>query len=111
MPLFRKKPVVIEAEQYKEYGKLVPGMCNSQACFIKVSNVPHVHTIHNNQIVLLEIGDWIIPESDGEHYYPIKNIEIDRLYDRVPKICPACGCGAPEPMHPGFLCLTCIRNP
>jgi len=33
---------------------------------------PHVHTAHNNQAVELEDGDWIAPEPDGVHYYPIK---------------------------------------
>ena len=33
MTKFRKKPVVIDAVQYKEYGKLVKGMCNSRSCY------------------------------------------------------------------------------
>lgn len=72
MAKFRKKPVVIEAEQYVEYGELVKGMCNSRSCFAAGNNAPHVHTIHDGQMVLLEIGDWIIPEPDGEHFYPCK---------------------------------------
>ncbi len=70
---YRKKPVVIEAEQYTEYGKLVRGMCNSISCFSHFGNdQPHVHTIHAGQIVNLEVGDWVIPEPDGEHFYPVK---------------------------------------
>jgi len=78
---FRKKPVEIEAEQYTKYGKLVKGMCNSQTCFVSVCNEPHVHTIYNNQIVLLEIGDWIIPEADGEHFYTCKPDIFEQTYD------------------------------
>ena len=33
---------------------------------------PHVHTIHQGQIVILERGDWILPEPDGVHFYPVK---------------------------------------
>ena len=80
---FRKKPVEIEAEQYKEYGKLVKGMCNSQSCFVAGNNKPHVHTIHNSQIVNLEVGDYIIPEPDGIHYYPCKEDIFVKTYDVI----------------------------
>lgn len=72
MAKYIKKRAFIEAEQYKEYGKLVKGMCNSQSCYTSGNTEPHVHTIHNNQLVNLEIGDYIIPEPDGEHFYPCK---------------------------------------
>lgn len=81
--MFRKKPVEIEAEQYTKYGKLVKGMCNSCACYESGNKEPHVHTIHNNQIVILEIGDWIIPESDGIHFYPCKPDIFDNTYDKI----------------------------
>jgi len=83
MPLYRKKPVVIEAEQYLEYGKLVKGMCNSQSCYTSGNTSPHVHTIHNGQIVNLEIGDYVIPEPDGEHYYPCKSDIFENTYEPV----------------------------
>ena len=83
MPKFRKKPVVIEAEQYTEYGKLVKGMCNSQSCYASGNNKPHVHTIHEGQMILLEIGDWIIPEPDGEHFYPCKPDIFEATYEPV----------------------------
>lgn len=82
MPKFRKKPVVIEAVQYVEYGKLVKGMCNSMSCYSAGNTEPHVHTIHNSQIVLLEVGDFIIPEPDGEHYYPCKPDIFAATYER-----------------------------
>ena len=80
---FRKKSVVIEAEQYVEYGKLVKGMCNSISCFTAGNNKPHVHTIHGGQIVNLEIGDWIIPEPDGKHFYPVKPDIFKATYEPV----------------------------
>lgn len=72
MPKFRKKPVVVVVEQYIEYGKLIKGMCNSISCYTQGNNQPHVHTIHDNQMVNLEVGDFVIPEPDGEHFYPCK---------------------------------------
>ena len=69
---FRKKPVVIEAEQFTG-DKQVRGMCVNPDCWIHKQHVDttfskHVHTIHNNQPVHVVPGDWIIPEPDGEHF-------------------------------------------
>lgn len=83
MKFRKRKNIIIEAEQYVKYGKLVKGMCNSQTCFSSGNDEPHVHTIHNNQIVNLEIGDWIIPEPDGEHFYPCKNSIFIKIYEKV----------------------------
>ena len=81
MKKYKKKSVVVEAEQYKEYGQLVKGMCNSTSCLTAGNNKPHVHTIHDNQIVLLEVGDYIIPEPDGEHFYPCKPDIFAQTYE------------------------------
>ena len=83
MKRYRKKPVVIEAVQYVEYGKLVTGMCNSQSCYTSGNTEPHVHTIHESQIVLLTVGDWIIPEPDGKHFYPCKPDIFEATYEEV----------------------------
>lgn len=83
MGYFRKKPVVIKATQYTEYGKLVPGMCNSLSCFTAGNSEPHVHTIHGNQKVDLVIGDWVIPEPDGKHFYPCKPDIFAATYEPV----------------------------
>ncbi len=71
MAKYRKKPVVIEAVQYVELGLLVEGMCINIPCNAEIGS-PHVHTIHNNQAVIVEPGDWIFPEHDGIHFYPCK---------------------------------------
>jgi len=80
---YRKKPMEIEAVQYKECGKLVKGMCNSRSCYSNGNTEPHVHTIHAGQIVLLDVGDYIIPESDGIHYYPCKPDIFEYTYAPV----------------------------
>jgi|GEM_PF-1218201 len=80
---YQRKPMVVEVEQYVEYGKLVKGMCNSQSCFLDGNDKPHVHTIHANQIVNLEVGDFIIPEMDGKHYYPCKPDVFALTYEPI----------------------------
>ena len=83
MAKYRKKPVVIDAVQYLEYGKLVKGMCNSRSCYISGNDKPHIHTIHADQIVRLEIGDWVIAEPDGVYYYPCKPDIFEATYEPV----------------------------
>lgn len=80
---YRKKPVVIDAVQYIKHGELVKGMCNSRSCYTAGNNEPHVHTIHNNQIVNLEIGDFIILEPDGIHFYPVKPNIFEATYEPI----------------------------
>lgn len=67
---WRTKPVIKEAEQWFP-GKAIAGVCTCQSDgpFI---DAPHVHTIHDNQSVKLEPGDFVVPEPDGIHYYPCK---------------------------------------
>jgi len=80
---FRKRPVEIEAEQHTKHGMPAKGVCLSTSCMYNCCEKPHVHTIHDNQIVILEYGDWIIPERDGEHYYPVKPDIFEMTYDKV----------------------------
>ncbi len=77
---FRKRPGEIEAEQYEQPGVLVRGMCREVVC---PYTGPHVHTIHGGQSVLVQLGDWIIPEPDKIHFYPIKPDIFEATYERV----------------------------
>lgn len=81
--VYRKKPVEVKAVQYAAYGKLVPGMCNSTSCYTSGNNKPHVHTMHDGQIVNLEVGDFIIPEPDGKRFYPVKPDVFAATYEEV----------------------------
>lgn len=40
----------------------------------------HVHTMHKGQTCVLEDGDWIVPEPDGQHFYPVKPDVFARKY-------------------------------
>jgi hypothetical protein len=80
MPKFRKKPDnnIYEVTRYRmsmESDELdAAGGCQC----IKGSQFDHVHTAHN-QVVVLRDGDWIMPEPDGRGFYPIKpDIFADR---------------------------------
>ena len=80
---YRKKPVIIQAEQFFGGGHSNPrGVC-SNPCLDGDWTKPHVHTMHNNQAVILEVGDWIIPEPDGIHFYPCKPAVFEATYEPV----------------------------
>ena len=83
MAKFRKIPVEIEAEQYLGITHPAKGKCNSVSCFVAGNDQQHVHTIHGGQLVNLEIGDWIIPEPDGIHFYPCKDSIFQATYEEV----------------------------
>ena len=80
MAKFRKKPVVIDAEQYTgEAGAPLP---RGVSPAFHSEGRPFVTTIHL-QTVFIEPGDWIIPEPDGIHFYPCKPEVFDATYDRI----------------------------
>jgi hypothetical protein len=74
---YRRKPVEVNATQW------FPGKPVTGVCFCAPGNIPHVHTAHQEQVVLLQPGDWIIPEADSIHYYPVKPDDFERLYEPV----------------------------
>jgi hypothetical protein len=77
MPKFRKKPVVIEAEQFVHPATAPMGV------YTEEDGRCYVVTIHK-QKVYLESGDWIVPEPDGIHYYPIKPDIFANTYEPLP---------------------------
>lgn len=78
MPKFVARPVVIEAEQFT--GAYFPkGLCESRSCFL--ADKIHVHTTHGKQPVIVEKGDYIIPEPDGNGFYPCKPDIFEAKYE------------------------------
>lgn len=76
---FRKKPVVVEAEQYNgpiSVDRDAPNPSSPpgvrwESFDITWVRYPVVTTIHG-QVTAVAPGDWVIREPDGEHYYPCK---------------------------------------
>ena len=77
---YRKKPVVVEANQWRGIRTdgptpVPPGV------FRDVDNGQcYVVTIHG-QKTYIQPGDWIIAEPDGIHYYPCKPDIFFASYD------------------------------
>ena len=66
MAKFRKKPVVIEAEQFTGEGPDPAGVFRRPE-----DDTPYVVTVHDQRCYIVA-GDWILPEPDGVHFYPCK---------------------------------------
>ena len=75
---FRKRPIEVEAEQF-----LHPAT-SPRGVFTEEDGRAYVITIHL-QKVYLESGDWILPEPDGEHFYPVKDDIFRATYEAVGK--------------------------
>lgn len=74
---YRRKPSVIEAVQFTESGADPVGVFRRPE-----DNTPYVVTIHD-QRCYLSPGDWIAPEPDGMHFYPIKPDIFAATYEFV----------------------------
>ena len=79
---FRKVPVEITATQFvrgETAFSAATGVCGCP----EGASSGHLHTIHEGQTVTLQDGDWIIPEGDGEHFYPCKPEVFARTYEEI----------------------------
>ncbi len=76
MAKYRKKPVVVEAAQYRRGQPFPPGVSLDE------QGSTHVVTIHK-QKAFLDDGDWVIREPNGENYYPCKPDIFAATYEPV----------------------------
>jgi hypothetical protein len=82
MAKFRKKPTVIEAEQFFSDCQPLPFSDKNAVCYEMKEDRWFVVTIHGQETTIVD-GDWIIPEPDGVHFYPCKPDIFQKTYDRV----------------------------
>lgn len=89
MAKYRKKPVVVNAEQFRDdkpchgvYGGFVHARrciaCLPEKSYEVVG--PAVITIHGKVTPIVD-GDWIIDEGDGLHFYPCKPHIFEATYE------------------------------
>lgn len=89
MPKFRIRPRTITAERFHaDKAHDLQGVCRGgEGCeepTLPYNNWPHVHTMHGpGRSVQLADGDWIVPEPDGIHFYPIKHDVLTINYERI----------------------------
>lgn len=80
MAKYRKRPVIVEAEQFMgiHADPWPKGVMRDPG----EGEQPFVVTVHA-QRCYIEPGDWILPEPDGEHFYPCKPDIFAATYEAV----------------------------
>jgi hypothetical protein len=81
---FRKRPVIVEAEQFfyskpPIKGVYYPPLSEDGKTYIGDAFVITIH----DQRFYLQNGDWILPEPDGEHFYPVKDDIFQATYEAI----------------------------
>ncbi len=72
---YKRKPATpIEANQFTKIGEGPVGVRTEE------DGREYVMTLHD-QKVYLQLGDWVVSEGDGIHYYPIKDHVFKSLYN------------------------------
>jgi len=86
MAKYRKKPVIVEAEQFHINEQPWPdGVIHHEAeesTGFGYAEWFSVITIHSQETTVVD-GDWIIAEPDGEHFYPCKPDIFEQTYEAV----------------------------
>lgn len=77
---FRKKPIIVEAEQFFSnkfplpHQNLGPIVCYDKRFYVITSH---------HQRAFLDDGDWVIMEPDNIHAYPCKPDIFEAIYEKV----------------------------
>lgn len=77
---FRKKPIIIDAEQFFEDKAPLP-FWDRCACMLD-NDGWYVITVHGQRTVIVD-GDWIIPEPDNRGFYPCKPDIFEKTYEKI----------------------------
>jgi len=81
MAKFRKKPQEFVAHQWQGPNSSVPGI---EAVYNKETDTDsYFVTTAHGQRVYLERGDWVVPEPNGNGFYPIKDSIIHTIADKI----------------------------
>ncbi len=86
MPMFRKRPVVIEAHQVPPEGE----DCSKEMCVFIETSERDIESQWDGSLLIYTLegsmeaspGDWIIKGVAGE-FYPIKDEILWKTYERV----------------------------
>ncbi len=80
MAKFRKKPIIIEAEQF--WPDKQPWPKGVYSTVIKHTVIHYVITIHGQQTNIIA-GDWIISENKKDLAYPCKPDIFEKTYEKI----------------------------
>lgn len=78
MPLYRRKPTIVDAEQFIDPANPPRGV--ERHYMHGKYPVEFVRTMQGREVPV-SVGEWIIKEASGEGYYPIADEEFRRIYE------------------------------
>jgi len=78
MTKFRKKPIIIEAEQFFSDVSPLPFSDRYACCYN--GEYWYVITAHGQETKIVN-GDWIIPEPNNRGFYPCKPDIFENTYE------------------------------
>jgi len=77
MTLYRRKSTIVAAVQFVDKSNPPRGV-------FWISQGPfggwYVTTTQGTHVPV-DVGEWIVAEADGRHYYPIADAEFQRVYE------------------------------
>ena len=80
MPLYRRKPTTVEAEQFTDYTRPCRGVLINN----DTAPTPTAYVVTmQGQSVPVKVGEWIAKEASGDGYYPIADAEFRRIYEPI----------------------------
>lgn len=79
MPLYRRKPTVVDAEQFTDPDNPPRGVI----FFGRLALEPFMVVTMQGRSVPVDVGEWIVAEDDGVHFYPIDDEVFRKLYEAV----------------------------
>lgn len=84
MPRFKKKPLIIEAIQWTGLNTdEVLEFVTSAGWHGRKDDTLFLVTCHGDKTAFRP-GDWIVPDSEPNTFYPIKASVMVQTYDRLP---------------------------
>ena len=79
MPFVRRRRHVYEAFQWVPDQPDPPGLLRYAGA---PRDLAHVHSARGNDPA--HLGDWIVPDPDGEHYEAYSDARLRQLFESVP---------------------------
>lgn len=83
MAIYRRKPTTVDAQQFTDVAKPPRGVTIEPTPNAARTTHAAFVTTMQGQKVNVGIGEWIVAESDGVHFYPIADEEFRRIYEPV----------------------------
>lgn len=82
MSKYRKKPIEVEAMQWRGDNEPELARWSHGAFYLNADGAPHLYVAANHASLRLMSGEWVIHDSKG--YYPCQADVFEATYEPVP---------------------------